>query len=176
MARKVKPPRPASASAPSGADASDLDELDALFPERTIPVAGEQVTVGELGFAQGLRLAAVIAPIVQAIEEQMVEAERAPGYDGILGILGQHWSATLTLLQELTGKPADWFERLSAADGELLLLTFWNVNAGFFYQRAGNAAAVRRETRRLLDGASSTPPSAPTATATPNSAATASAS
>lgn len=177
MARKIDKPAasPAPASAPSGADVS-VDELDALFPEWTIPVKGEQVTVNELGFAASLRLAMFVAPIVKAIEEHVLASNEVPGYDVIVGILGEHWNATLTLVQETTGRSAVWFDDLSATDGELLLMTFWNRNAGFFYQRATNAVAVKRETNRLLAGANSTQPSAPTDTATPNSGATASAS
>lgn len=160
------------ASAPSGADASAAAELDVLFPERTVPVGEELVTVNEITFAQSLRLHMHIAPIVKAIEEHVLASGQAPGYDAIVQVLGEQWNSTLTLIQETTGKPAIWFDGLTAIDGELLLLTFWNVNASFFYQRATNAVAVRRETTRLLAGASSSLPSVPTTTAPPTSAAT----
>lgn len=168
MARKIDP-RPQLASAPSGADASAADELDVLFPARTIPLQKGEVTVAEITLRQSLQHHLAVAPIIAAIETAMLESGQVPGYSDIVGILGQHWEATITLLAATTGMDADEVSALTAADGELLLLTFWNVNAGFFYQRATNAVAVRRELAKLSTGASSSPPSSTTDTPEQNS-------
>lgn len=134
-------------------------ELEVLFPERSINVGGNLVIVGEISFLASLRLQMHISPIVKAIEAKIGEAGALPGYDAIIGILGEHWEATLALLQEVTGRPGEWFGELSSRDGELLLLTFWSVNAPFFYQRATTATAVAREAARLLGGERSSQPS-----------------
>lgn len=171
MARKTSKPAP-QPSAPSGADASAAAELDVLFPERQVPIGSESILVGEISFPDSLRLQMHVAPIVKAIEEAVLSTGTPPGYDQIVNVLGSHWQSTLLLLQAATGKPAEWFDAIAAKDGELLLMTFWNVNASFFYQRAINAVAVAQETSRQLAGASSSPPSAPTDTAPPTAVAT----
>lgn len=170
MAKKVDK-KAKQASAPSGADASAAAELDVLYPSREVPIGAEVVLVDEINFEDSLRLSMHIAPIVKAIEEAVLATGSAPGYDQIVDVLGGHWKSTLVLLQAVTGKPPEWF-KFSAKDGELLLLTFWNVNASFFYQRAINAVAVAQEVKRLLAGENSSPPSGPTDTAQPTAAAT----
>lgn len=157
---KVSPADEARAEAAATA----AEELEVLHPERIIEVKGEQVTVFEINFLASLRLQAHVNPIVKAIEAVLSASGALPGYDAVVATLGEHWQSTLALLQEVTRRPAEWFDDLSAQEGELLLLTFWSVNAPFFYQRVTTVTAVAREAARLLGGAKSSQPSAPTGT------------
>lgn len=169
MARRVDK-KSRTRSAPKGADAAQAAELDVLVPERTIQVNGEKVTVNEIGFVDGLRLQAHVAPVVAAIVKAMQDADEAPTYGAIVAVFGQHWESTLELICTATGKDRAWLDRVPSPEGELLLMTFWTVNAGFFINRAMNEVAIQREQARLLAGQNSSPPSSPTATGPTTSA------
>ena len=154
MARKISKAQAVGSkqNSQSAAAEAGVSDIEIMFPARTIVVNGEGVSIGEISFLASLRLQAHVSPIVKAIEAGITAGGILPGYDAIVGVLGAHWESTLVLLQEVTGRPGEWFEGLSAQDGELLLLTFWSVNAPFFYQRATTARAVAREAARLLGG------------------------
>lgn len=162
MAKKID--KPAAKPAPVSSEAAAAAELEVEFPERTITLAGESVTVTEIGFVAGLRLQRHVAPLVADIETLMLETQQAPEYDQVVSVLAGRLDATLALIAEATGKDGDWLAGLRGRDGDALLLTFWSVNAAFFIQRAVSSMAIRAETRRLSAGANSSPPSAPTAT------------
>lgn len=165
MARKVERNKKKDEPAPQGAGLDPVaEELEILYPERTVPIGKEQVTVNEIGFGDGLRLHAHVKPVVDAIEATMRERDEAPAYQDLVAVFAAHWESTLELMAAATGRDKAWLCKLRAGEGDLLLMTFWGVNAGFFIQRAMNEIVIRREQARLSAGAKSSPPSSPTAT------------
>ena len=173
MARKVEKPQP-KASAPQGADATDAAELEILHPERTIKVGGKAITLNELTFGDSLRLHAQVAPIVAGIEQMMRDrGNDVPQYRDTLGVFAANLDATFALMAVSAGCDEAWLRSLGSADGDLVMLTFWTANAGFFIQRAANDIAIQAESERMLAnvlaGANSSQPSSPTATAAPTS-------
>lgn len=170
MARKVSRST-TPASAPQGADAADASELDTLFPERAVTIAGEPITVREISFGDGLRLHMHVAPLVAAIEETMRARNEAPSWTDMIAVFGRHWESTLELVAVSSGKDIAWLRGLRGADGDVLLMTFWTINASFFIQRAMNELLIRQEQARLA-GESSSPPSSRTDTGTRTSGGT----
>ena len=162
-------------SAPEPAAGGDpRAELDALFPDRDVPVrdpdtgAAAALTVREFRFLEGLRAQALARPLVQAW------AALAPG-DGELADAGafeaamaEHAETWLALLALATGRDAGWLARLPDADGRALSDAMWSVNGSFFVRRVVAEVAARRAASLSPSPGSSTPSSAPgTATDTP---------
>lgn len=132
MARKIKP-----RTAPA-----EPDDLAVLQPNRTLPIGGCSVTVREIGFFESLRLhsdiAALVADLVDQTEDGNVDLER------LHYVCARQPAATIALLAQACDQPAEWVQALSGAHGDLLLLTFWAVNADFFLQRVLAALELKR--------------------------------
>jgi hypothetical protein len=173
MAKKITPRKNQDASVPGAED------LEILHPERTIhisgrklevrpiPIAGRDIEVREYGFLAGLKIQSAVAPIVEALAE--LAAEKRLELDGVLEIVGEHPEELTALLAAATDlKPAE-IEVLPDDEGQLLLLTWWAVNSGFFVRRVAMRATARIARARPA-GPTSTPPSSPTTT-TPNGSA-----
>ena len=146
-------------SAPEPAAGGDpRAELDALFPDRDVPVrdpdTGEAaaLTVREFRFLEGLRAQTVARPLVQAW------AALAPG-DGELADAGafeaamaEHAETWLALLALATGRDAGWLARLP--DETILLpghnysdaprATMGETKRGNFYLRVPDLETWRR--------------------------------
>ena len=143
MARKVKRPRP------------EQDDLTVLQPNRTLPIGGCSVTVREIGFFESLRLhaeiAALVADLVEQTDDGNVDLTR------LHRVCATHPTATITLLAQACDQPVEWVQSLPGAQGDLLLLTFWAVNADFFLQRVLAALELRRAEPTAIGPASSPP-------------------
>lgn len=112
-------------------EANDLQALQALFDEQTLTIAGEQVTVRELTFAQGLRATAAARPIVERLRADG-EADRAPD---VLALVEEHPESWITLLAIATDHDPAWVEGLRDDEGLALAMAFLTVNRGFFVRR-----------------------------------------
>lgn len=134
MARKVNKPKP-KRPAPS--------ELDILQPNRTLPIGGREVTVRELGFFESLSLSPQVSALVGAL------VEKTGGADLDLALLysvcAAQPEATLALLARASDQPIEWVRSLTASQGDLLIVTFWAVNADFFLQRVLSARAMQTQ-------------------------------
>lgn len=145
MARKIKP----------RAVPAQPDDLAILQPNRTLPIGERSVTVREIGFFESLRLHRDIAALVAELVDQTD--------DGNVDLARLHWvcaqqpAATISLLAQACDQPTDWVQALSAAHGDLLLLTFWAVNADFFLQRVLAALELKRADPATTGPASSPP-------------------
>lgn len=161
MARKLPRAAPAAASpAPAG-------DLEILHPERVLQLGGRRVTVREYGNVEWLRLLGAAEPLIAAVTEAMRGG--LPGdYEVALSALGAHIDAALPLVLQAADLTRDEFEALAAGEAELLVVTWWAVNAHFFAQRAlvrlGAEVALRQAAASPSRGPASTPRSSPTAT------------
>jgi hypothetical protein len=143
MARKVQP----------RATAGSPHDLAVLQPNRTLPVGGRTVTVREIGFFESLSLhdpiAALVADLVEQTEDGSVDLAR------LHQVCAQQPAATVALLAKASDQPPEWVRALPAAHGDLLLLTFWAVNADFFLQRVLAALELKRAAPAATGPASS---------------------
>lgn len=146
------------------------DDLEILHPHQTIVIDGVKVEVREYGFVQGLRLRPLANPLI--IDLTALLAKGTLPLEDVIDIIAAHDETVLQLIAESTGTDVDWLKRLNGADGDLLLLTWWVVNANFFIRSVQRRRADKLTAERLGDGGISTPPSSPTATTPPTSATT----
>ena len=144
MARKVKRSEPPSA-----------DELDVLQPARSLPLGDRTVTVRELGFFESLRLHAPIAHLVGALVALTDDGNVDLGR--LHRVCAAQPDATVDLLAQASDQPRDWVAALSASHGDILLMTFWAVNADFFLQRVLSALELQRQTPAATTGPMSSP-------------------
>lgn len=119
----------------------DATDLEILHPERDLQIGGKTVTVREIGFVEGMRIAGQVAPII----ETMATFDDTPSLDAVSALVGEHTETFLDLMARCTDEPREWIESLGDADGQALLLCFWTVNANFFIRRL----VVQREVGRL---------------------------
>ncbi|ALN64571.1 hypothetical protein GLA29479_3720 [Lysobacter antibioticus] len=130
MARRIKRPEALSA-----------DDLTVLQPNRVLPLGERTVTVRELGFFESLRLhseiAALVADLVERTDDGNIDLGR------LHRVCAQHPDATIRLLAQVSDQSVEFVHSLNAAQGDLLLLTFWAVNADFFLQRVIAALELR---------------------------------
>ncbi|MGO1073362.1 DUF6631 family protein [Lysobacter sp. CA199] len=144
MARKIKP-RPSPAP----------DELAVLQSSRTLPLGERTVTVRELGFFESLRLhesvAALVGGLVTLTDDGNVDLGK------LHRVCALHPDATVELLAQSSDQSGEWVHSLNAARGDLLLMTFWAVNADFFLQRVLSALELQRQ-NTATTGPTSSPP------------------
>lgn len=137
--------------------AGEARELEVLFPDREIRVAGQTVTVRELRFAEQLRHHHRLAPLAAALAE--AEPTELGGLDSvnrIYDLLAAHEEQVIALVAVCCDRDEEWVRELPAADGENLLLTWWGVNNGFFIRRVWRPKMVEQARRQA--GAASSPP------------------
>ncbi|WP_408951557.1 DUF6631 family protein [Lysobacter sp. Hz 25] len=143
MARKVQRPTPAA------------DDLVVLQPHRVLPLGDRSVTVRELGFFESLQLhgaiAALVGDLVEQTDDGNIDLAR------LHRVCAQHPEATIALLAQTSDQPVEWVRSLPGVQGDLLLLTFWAVNADFFLQRVIAALELRRADPATTGPASSPP-------------------
>lgn len=179
----------ASAPAPAQANAQEeASDLTVLHPERELQLGGEAVTVREYGNLEWLRVLVRAEPLVAAVTEMLAGAD-TPTYEQALAVIADNADALMPLVAQAVDRDVQWIDQLPSGDVEVLLMTWWAVNAHFFVSRAINRVLVARGEQQAredaanrlrssspLSGARSTPPSSPTATAAASLAATQSAS
>ncbi|WP_418647227.1 DUF6631 family protein [Thauera butanivorans] len=170
MARKIgntRHPQP-TAEAQRAAD-----ELDILHPERTLTFAWGKIVVREYGGVEWMRLRAVARPIIDSLAA-LLAAGVPVVYEAALDVLADNMDAVLTLVAAATDESVETIQGLAPDELDDLLLYWWGANGRFFLHRAANAVAVMQVAAQIAQsaGASSTPPSFSTVTASPTSAAT----
>lgn len=132
------------------------NDTEILLPGRKLTIAGEQITVGEFTFRQGLELAEELDAIIGAIAEQLGAAnsrEEASSVSRILKAFGRHPDATEALLAACSGQPLEWVKQLKDDDGTALLMAMWMVNHAFFMSRLKVEMNAMLEARHLAPSA-----------------------
>lgn len=139
---------------------SEGNEVDVLMPDREVVVAGETVSVRELRFADTVAAARDVHAVTSALLEVVkLDGMRAVDMATLDAVFATCAEQIVTLAMIATGKPREWFDTLSARDGDLLLTVFWTVNSFFFMERLVSRLASRRmpAAAEPSDGVSSSP-------------------
>lgn len=158
MARKVeRKPKEAPAK---GASASQ-DELSILHPERTFTLDGREITVREYGHIEGLRLLAWAKPFTDDLYAIIARGSQAPSVAAMAELLATHADLVRDMVAQAADVEPSWVEGLSDVEGDLLVMAWWQVNAGFFIRRLLARAAAEKLEQRQRAGVASTPPSSP---------------
>lgn len=110
------------------------DDLNILLPDRTITLKnGTVLTVKEIRFGEQLRLANSLNAVSAALKPALTATHDA--VTAILDALSTVPDHLITLIALSIEKPVDFVKALSGEDGEMLSLTWWGVNQGFFVRR-----------------------------------------
>lgn len=150
MARKVDS---TAKQAPAATPAAGADDLSILQPDGEIEIQGETIQVREYRFFDGLRLQQQHRAFFDALYDLLAPADpaaQAPTFDDVLALIGMHADSVQAMVALSIGKPAEWVGELSESDGDALLLTWWQVNSGFFVRRV-----MRRALQQRLEGSGS---------------------
>lgn len=134
-----------------------VSELDILFPDREITVAGQAITVRELRFAEQLQHHYLLELLAaQLATTEPTELAGAESVNRIYDLLAGCWEDVVALVAICCDRDTAWVLALPPADGENLLLTWWGVNSGFFIRRVWRPKLVEQARRRAT--AASSPP------------------
>lgn len=145
-----------------------LHDLEILYPEAEITVAGRKITLREYTFVQGLKLRAKIQPFLNGLSKLTATPELT--LESILDLLAEHQESVLELMSVSTSVETSWIERLNVdEDGQLLAFTWWRVCGPFFIRqlqdRILNELLLQLPPTALLSvGETSMPHSSPTDT------------
>ncbi len=125
-------------------------DLDILLPDRTLQIAGADITVHEYTFMQGLQISDFAKSFIDELTILFLTEDQF-SLSRLDALFGRHPEIIAKLLSLATGQPVHWVEALSDGDGQLLLKTWWSVNAPFFVQRLAQEMGARQAEKRLLD-------------------------
>lgn len=139
-----------------GASASQ-DDLAILHPERSLTLAGREITVREYGHIEGLRLLAWAKPFTDGLYATIACGSQAPNVATMAALLATHADLVRDMAAQAADVEPQWVEILNDVDGDLLIMTWWQVNAGFFIRRLLARAAAEKLEERQRAGAASTP-------------------
>lgn len=145
------------------------DDLAILHPERRATIASVAVTMREYGHVEGMRLHALITPIVDGIKAVALSGELADT-DALRPVFGDNADAVVQLTAVACDQSVEWVAGLSDEDGNNLQLLWWAVNSHFFGRRVRESLIVHQ--LKASAGLMSTQPSHAPATTPSGSAAT----
>lgn len=116
-------------------------DAEILFPDQTLEVGGEQVTVREFRYAEGLQAAVIGKPIMTTLR-RLIQGDDEIDAEAIDDLIAEHADTWMQLISLSTGKGVEWISKLGNDDGMLLSMVFWEVNGPFFMKRLVMAATV----------------------------------
>lgn len=143
MAKKIDPKADGAPAVPEGA--AGADDLQVLSPDGMLTINGEQITVHEYLFFEGLAIRTQAAPFFEDLYAMLGhEAGQAPSFDDLEMVAAKHMELVKSLVALSVKRPVEWVSTLGDADGSALFLTWWQVNSGFFIQRVMRRALKER--------------------------------
>jgi hypothetical protein len=143
------------------------DDLVVLHPEQTVTINGQEITVREYGFIEGLKLRPLMKPLHDRLYEITQSGQRIE-LESILDVVADNPGELTQLIATSAGVNVSWINSLNDADGTLLMMTWWGVCGPFFVRKLSDrlmtAQLQRQAERNAIAGATFTPPSSPMAT------------
>lgn len=147
--------------------------LATLLPNQTVIVGGVEVEVHEYTLAEQLKHRATLKVLSQglkALYEAAPDGEIA--LDNLYDFLGENFEFVLQAMAIACRQPLEWVSALSGDDSEILLMTWWGVNAPFFLREAVKPEMeriIKQAIEHLSIGAASSPVSSNTDTTSAHS-------
>lgn len=138
-----------------------VDDLEILHPDRTIIIDGRNVEVREYRFAEGLRVRNSARDLLDDLHDTMTSGDLS--VEKYLDIFASHAALVVHLISLATDLTVDEIERLSHAEGDYLMQTWWSVNSRFFTRAVIDRIARERITAQLQNPAGEMPTSSSSA-------------
>lgn len=128
-------------------------DLEILYPDQPVKIAGRNITVREYRFVEGLRLQPLYADFINDIFERVKGGEQ-PEMHHVIELLGRYESQLIELIAASADVSVEWIAELSDDDGMHLMYVWWTVNVAFFMRRVHSRIAASRVLEKTnLDGA-----------------------
>lgn len=119
-----------------------MSDLDILLPDQVVTIAGKELTIRELTFAQTLRLSQAMAPIIDMLADLCESDEVSPTL--MEAALCAQPDAWISFMAQASGQSVAWVESLSDTDGRALQMLTLERNRRFFVQRLLLAVELRK--------------------------------
>lgn len=145
------------------------DDVAIMYPDRTLTVAGREITLREYGFVDGLLLRARTASFVAALETVFRTGEGL--IDDCLAVVGEHYDVMCDAIAQSAGVDVAWVKGLRGDDAEALQVTWWEVCGPFFLHQILRRRDERERREKLLAGRASSSSSPAPVSAPPSSSA-----
>lgn len=145
MAKTVEPDRQDTSAAQAAED------LNILMPNKTIPLAGENIEVKEYPFMVWLKLKPRCHGLVEDLAE-FIERENDILTDELLEFFENHFQFMTTLLCESIDQTVEFLEQLTDEEMNLLLMNWWVVNKHFFLKSANRLLRAKALKDQTSDG------------------------
>jgi hypothetical protein len=113
-------------------------EADIIFPDKTLIIGDEEITVHEFKYLEGLKVAAIAQPLLADLLALIQNAEKM-GLSELDRVIVSNIDVWTQILAMSVGKGREWIAGLSDADGMLLSMTFWEINGPFLSRRVAFA-------------------------------------
>ncbi|MGC6248284.1 DUF6631 family protein [Bisgaard Taxon 45] len=110
------------------------DELNILFPNANINIAGIEVEVREYTLLQQLQHHAQLMPFIQALRHAMAD-KKSFSLDKLMDCISAHYQDVLELVALSTNQSIEFIQNLKGEDAESLLMLWWTVNSDFFTRK-----------------------------------------
>lgn len=107
-------------------------ELQILMGEGQVRVAGQQLSVREYTFAEGLFIQATARSFLEDLYGVFKPGSTVPSFEQVSEICARNADVILDLMAKSANVERSWVESLAEAEGELLMLAWWRVNSGFY--------------------------------------------
>ncbi|MFT0211832.1 DUF6631 family protein [Pseudomonas sp. F1_0610] len=146
----------------------EVEELAVLFPDASIRIGEQDVSVKELRFGQQIKFNSQLAALADDLSQiNGLYEGNADSINAMLDVIAQHFDAIQPVILASCEQSID-FDQLTGDEGEALLLTWWSVNKNFFVRRLVRPKMIKA----ALAGDASLPLSSDTDISEPNSATT----
>jgi hypothetical protein len=149
------------------------DDLEVLFPDRELTVAGEPLVVREYRYREGMAMLVLARPFLEGLR-RLIGADGEVTPEDLDALIAEHADVWLALMARSCDRDVEWLAGLPDTEAMKLQMAFWAVNGPFFTRRllfgaVFSAAAARNLSRRPKSSrASSGPDSAATRTTSPS--------
>jgi len=145
-------------------------DLQVLYPDREVTIAGEALTVREFRYREGLEVAVLARPFLFSLRALFMAPDDEFTDEAFLALVEENPDVWLALVAKACGRDIEWVANLPNAEAMKLQNIFWEVNGPFFMRRLVWGAAfvagarARRSRSRKSSPSSSGPDSEPITT------------
>lgn len=115
--------------------AQAAEDLNVLFPDVSITVAGQQVVVREYPFMQWLELRVDCGELIESLAELISQKDEVET-DELLEFFENHFQEIKVLILESIAGDAQFLSQLNDVEMQNLIFTWWRVNKHFFLRSA----------------------------------------
>ncbi|MDG2540992.1 DUF6631 family protein [Pasteurella multocida] len=110
------------------------DELNILFPNAKINIAGVEVEVKEYTLLQQLQHHEKLMPFIHVLRHAMAD-KKSFNLDKLMDCISAHYQDVLELVALSTDQSVEFIQNLKGEDAESLLMLWWTVNSDFFTRK-----------------------------------------